>query len=281
SLNAVRNRADVETRRAAEDARDAHEARFLRWWTCDDMGSVGLEGRLPAAQGAAVTKVLHEIAEHLVPGDEEGVDYEQRCADALVELAFGAGGGSRKPLLVIHTPAEALTERSEIEGAGAVHPEVVRRVSCDARLQMVLHDASGATVGIGHASRTIPEWLRREVVRRDRGCVFCGTLRYVECHHMVPWPEGPTNLDNLVSLCNFHHELVHEGGWRVELDDSGLPLWFRPDGSRYERARPAAPGAEVRPPDEVPNGRDLGPPGDEIAKRTRAGALALVAAGFG
>ncbi|HEX2295402.1 MAG TPA: DUF222 domain-containing protein, partial [Actinomycetota bacterium] len=47
SLNAVRNRADVETRRAAEDARDAHEARFLRWWTCDDMGSVGLEGRLP------------------------------------------------------------------------------------------------------------------------------------------------------------------------------------------------------------------------------------------
>jgi hypothetical protein len=63
-------------------------------------------------------------------------------------------------------------------------------------------------------------------------------MRYVECHHMTPWPEGPTDLDNLVLLCNFHHELVHEGGWRVELDDRQLPVWFRPDGTRYERAGP-------------------------------------------
>jgi 5-methylcytosine-specific restriction protein A len=188
-----------------------------------------------------VTKALEEIAERLVPGGAEGVTREQRQADALVELAVGSSGKSARPLLVVHTPAESLTNYShgsEIEGAGAIHPEVVKRVSCDARLQMVLHDPAGKTVGIGHTSRTIPEWLRREVVRRDRGCAFCGTMRYVECHHMIPWPEGPTDLDNLILLCNFHHELVHEGGWRVGLDDRQLPVWFRPDGTRYERAGP-------------------------------------------
>ena len=278
SLNAVRDRADVAARKPPDEARDAHEWRYLRWWPCDHTGSIGLDGRLPAAQGAAVTKALEEIAGRLVPGEEEGITREQRQADALVKLAKGAAGEtSRKPLLVIHTSTEALLDDaggSEIEGAGAVHPEVVRRIACDARLQMVLHDPTGATVGIGHTARNIPDWLRREVIRRDRGCAFCGTMRFVECHHVVPWPDGPTDLRNLVLLCGFHHDLVHEGGWRVALDERGLPLWFRPDGSRYERARPARGGS-----DDGTGGH--GAPDDAAPPRARPARLALVAAGFG
>jgi hypothetical protein len=44
---------------------------------------------------------------------------------------------------------------------------------------------------------------------------------------------GPTNIDNLVSLCNTHHRLLHEGRWRVRGNpdtDDGLE-WIRPDGS--------------------------------------------------
>lgn len=176
SLNAVRDRADIAARKPPDEARDAHEWRYLRWWPCDHTGSIGLDGRLPAAQGAAVTKALEEIAGRLEPGEEEGITREQRQADALVELARGAAGATpRKPLLVIHTSMDSLLDDcggSEIEGAGSVHPEIARRISCDARLQMVLHDPEGATVGIGHTARNIPDWLRREVIRRDRGCAF-------------------------------------------------------------------------------------------------------------
>ncbi len=35
----------------------------------------------------------------------------------------------------------------------------------------------------------------------------------------MPWANGgPTNLDNLVSLCRWHHTAVHEGGWTLHLD---------------------------------------------------------------
>jgi hypothetical protein len=32
----------------------------------------------------------------------------------------------------------------------------------------------------------------------------------------VLWARGgPNNLPNMVLVCNFHHRLVHEGGWQV------------------------------------------------------------------
>ncbi|MDQ4065878.1 MAG: HNH endonuclease [Actinomycetota bacterium] len=303
SLNAIRERADYECRKPKEEARDAFENRYFRWWRNDHMNSIGLEGYLPAAQGALVTNALTEIADRLkleddeAELDEDGAESrarEQRYADALVELALGGAGdtNSRRPLLVVHTTVDALLNDgggSEIEGAGAVHPTIAQRISCDTRLQDVLHDSKGKTVGIGFVSRNIPDWLRRAVIRRDRGCVFpgCGTMRYVDCHHIVAWPKGPTNLDNLILLCHFHHDLVHEGGWRVELDAAQLPVWYRPDGSRYERARrpaslpaerpiPVQPTIPVHHESNDGSDDDLSSPGE----RKRRASVAVIAAGF-
>ena len=38
-------------------------------------------------------------------------------------------------------------------------------------------------------------------------------------HHIIHWPDGPTELDNLVSLCRPHHRAVHEQGWRIHIAD--------------------------------------------------------------
>ena len=303
-LNAIRERAEFECRRPKEEAHDAHANRYLRWFPCDHTGSIGIDGRLPRAQGALVTGALTEIADRLKleddedESDEDGGESaarEQRYADALVELALGGlnGGSTREPLLVMHTTTDALLNDaggSEIEGAGGVHPEVARRIACDARLQHVLHDPCGKTVGIGYESRNIPRWLRRAVMRRDRGCAFpgCGTKRFVHCHHIVPWPDGPTDLENLILLCYFHHDLVHEGGWRVELDAAELPVWYRPDGSRYERSRrarslpveqpiPIQPTIPVTQELEGHMPDELAPPGE----RKRRKSVAVIAAGFG
>ncbi|MDP9295959.1 MAG: hypothetical protein M3O88_04595, partial [Actinomycetota bacterium] len=52
------------------------------------------------------------------------------------------------------------------------------------------------------------------------------------------------DLDNLVLVCSFHHKLVHEHGWRVELGDDGVTRWLRPDGNPFRAGPPAKPAVE-------------------------------------
>ena len=59
--------------------------------------------------------------------------------------------------------------------------------------------------------------MRRAITQRDRGCRFPGCDRkasWCEAHHVEPWQHGgPTNINNLVLLCAFHHHVVHRQGW--------------------------------------------------------------------
>ncbi|NNE13173.1 MAG: HNH endonuclease, partial [Ilumatobacter sp.] len=54
-------------------------------------------------------------------------------------------------------------------------------------------------------------------------------------HHIHWWwkHHGPTNLDNLIPLCEQHHHLVHEGGWNLTMTPDRTATWTRPDGQTY------------------------------------------------
>ena len=83
----------------------------------------------------------------------------------------------------------------------------------------------------------------RQLKYRDRECTFpgCGERRFTQAHHIVWWEcGGPTDLDNLVLVCTFHHKLVHEYGWAIKREQHGTVSWFRPDGTGY-RAGPGPP----------------------------------------
>ncbi|HYN37611.1 MAG TPA: HNH endonuclease signature motif containing protein, partial [Actinomycetota bacterium] len=124
-------------------------------------------------------------------------------------------------------------------------PDVAQRLQCDGRLKFVLTQEDGNALGIGYTSRNIPASLMRELRHRDHGCTFpgCGRRFFLQGHHIIHWPKGPTDLGNLVLVCYFHHKLVHELFWTVRLDGSKV-TWFRPSGERFE------PGPD--PPDELP-----------------------------
>ena len=96
-------------------------------------------------------------------------------------------------------------------------PETSRRLSCDAGLVIMTHDADGRVLDVGRKSRTVPPSLRRALDARDKGCRFPGCqCRYTEAHHIRHWAQGgETRLDNLLLLCSRHHRALHEGGFQI------------------------------------------------------------------
>jgi HNH endonuclease len=88
-----------------------------------------------------------------------------------------------------------------------------RRILCDAALETLLTDLDGTPLHLGRRTRVVRRRLRRAVHLRDGRCRFPGCTRrgWLDAHHIVHWLDGgPTDIDNLLSLCRFHHRLVHE-----------------------------------------------------------------------
>jgi Domain of unknown function (DUF222) len=247
----IRRKADLASRPSIEDARDAERARFLSWWYLDEGRRFGLEAELPAAEGASVARALERLAEQVprMPGEEDAWHASARRADALVALCSSSMAADADPdraTVVVHAQVDALVSSDrgcEIESGGVIHPEIARRLLCTARIQGVIEDQVGNPVRLGRIAREPSAWMLRQLRYRDHECRFpgCGARRFTQAHHVVWWERGgPTDLDNLLLVCTFHHRLVHEYGWAVRHHEDGTVQWFRPDGSRYW-AGPAPP----------------------------------------
>jgi HNH endonuclease len=93
--------------------------------------------------------------------------------------------------------------------------------------------------------------IRRALQTRDVCCGFpgCDNRRGLQAHHIRHWADGGhTKLHNLLSLCAFHHRLVHEGGFSISRDPETDVLCFaRPDGQLLP-AVPAPPAATAAQP---------------------------------
>ena len=138
-------------------AQRAIEGRYLRWnW--EDDGSLRLEARLPADDGAVVLNALAAEAER---SDGEMPEEPMlaspagaRRADALVWLAklssaAGAGsGGANGCELTVHVDPETLAadevkERCHLADGPTLSPETVRRLGCDAGVVRIVEQDGG------------------------------------------------------------------------------------------------------------------------------------------
>lgn len=249
SCMTIRHRGDLATRASTEEVVETEQARSLSWWYFDEGRRFGLEAELPAAQGAIVARMLERAAGSIpVMPDEQGASFASaRRADALVALCsarIAADPDPDRATVVVHAQLEGLVSGSggcEVEDGPVLHPETVRRLLCNGRVQTVVEDEGGNVLGLGRLTREPSSWMVRQVRYRDRGCRFpgCGTRAFTEAHHVVFWRHGGrTDLDNLVLICSFHHRLVHEHGWSVKRDAEGTVRWFGSDGTRY-RAGPS------------------------------------------
>jgi hypothetical protein len=247
---------------------EVHERRYLDYFFDDDESLV-LRGRLARDDGAIVKTALDAAHDELfrnnddeTPPSESNWREESQSrlrADALVAIAQGSlsatgdvsSGDCHQ--VVVHVDVEALTAtgdgRIEIDEAGAVPPEIARRISCDASL-VTLIENRGRVVGVGRRTRKIPRAVRRALKARDKMCRFpgCANPRILDGHHMRHWTDGgETTLDNLVLLCRWHHRLVHERNYTVSTDSTGKPVFRSPHGYVIDvvAKKPAARAADV------------------------------------
>ena len=131
--------------------------------------------------------------------------------------------------------AESEPHRCELDSGPALALATVRRLGCDGTAVGILEGRDGEPLNIGRKSRVIPPAIRRAMLARDGGCRFpgCDRTRFCDGHHVKHWATGgETKLGNLVTLCSFHHTLVHEGGFGVTVTDDGVFVFTRPDGKR-------------------------------------------------
>jgi hypothetical protein len=248
---------------AEELSREAVQQRDQRvWWHTEPDGSLAIRGRLPAEVGALFLRALQAAQDTLpIPKDvsaETSSDAlhrsRKRRVEALATLAesFLASGpkdlsGGDRNQIVVHVDAETFRHRHagrcELEQGPSIAAETARRLGCDASVVRILEDAQGEPLDVGRKTRTIPPAIRRALISRDKGCRFpgCAFKRYVDGHHVRHWADGgETKLSNLVTLCRFHHRLVHEGGIEIRVLDDGAFRFVKSNGESFDSPAPEA-----------------------------------------
>jgi len=220
----------------------------------EEDGSLLIKARIPALGAALVLKALEAAMAELPDtevevgaGEIRPLTHASRRADALVRMAEravrhrGADAKSAEHYqVVVHVDAETLRDgapgRCHVEDGSTLPVETVRRLGCDASVVAMLEDPEGNVLDVGRRTRSIPPALRRALASRDTGCQFpgCTFSRFLDAHHIKHWAQGgETKLSNLVTLCRWHHRLVHEGEIEVAPRAKGGWRFSSPDGREF------------------------------------------------
>ena len=125
-----------------------------------------------------------------------------------------------------------------------VTPRMVRELAERGTIQLLWH-RNGVPLRLGTEERFASRAQRRALRFRHKGCAVpgCGQQRRLHAHHVLRFPDGPTDLQNLVLLCTFHHRRIHRGGWTI---------WRRSDGELEFRDRNGSPVLAKHPPGGSP-----------------------------
>ena len=124
--------------------------------------------------------------------------------------------------------------RCHVEDGPALSVSTAQMLSCTAALSWMTHGDRGAVLALGRRRRKPNAAIRRAARERDNcRCRFPGCeSRRVDLHHIQHWINGGrTDLANLVSLCPYHHKLVHDRGYLIAASPPGGFAFYQPDGT--------------------------------------------------
>ena len=133
--------------------------------------------------------------------------------------AAPAGVSAETPPAPARVPGDpADPARCHVEDGPAISVSTAQMVTCTAALSWMTHGDAGAVMALGRRRRRPSSAIRRAARERDHGrCRFPGCeSRRTDLHHIRHWVNGGrTDLDNLISLCPWHHKVVHDRGYTI------------------------------------------------------------------
>jgi hypothetical protein len=92
-----------------------------------------------------------------------------------------------------------------------------RALASDCFLKVLVTKGVDVTA-VAHAGRTIPAAVRTAVEAMYPTCAIsgCDTRKGLEYDHLIPFAEGgPTTKENLIRLCDPHHDMKTYGRYRL------------------------------------------------------------------
>jgi hypothetical protein len=169
--------------------------------------------------------------------------WTQLEVDAVIAAIGGGDRADRVPEITVLIDHRSLLEDAHAAGIcetdnGIPLPiSTVRRLCCDAEILPVVLNGDSEILDVGRSRRTANRAQRRALRAMHRTCAHPNctvTIDACRVHHVVPWlATGPTDIDNLLPVCETHHHLVHEGGWGLTMTPDRIATWTRPDGVHH------------------------------------------------
>ena len=201
---------------------------------------------------------LVAVAESFLAGKVAGADDAEiyqvvvhAGTDVLAGPAVPAAPGvsAETPPAPARVPGDpADPARCHVEDGPAISVSTAQMIACTAALSWMTHGDAGAVLALGRRRRRPSSAIRRAARERDGcRCRFPGCeSRRTDLHHIQHWINGGrTDLDNLISLCPYHHKVVHDRGYIIAASPPGGVLLLPP--GRHPAARlPAAARARRR-----------------------------------
>lgn len=204
-------------------------------------GSVDPEVEERCAEDAEVGRVRERTTARRITALSDLVE-----AGAAVERRLPGDPPRRE--VVVHVDAAVLADdtaagRAHVEGGAAITGAQARRILCEATVVAML-EKGREPLAVGRRRRRATKAQWRALLRRDEGCARPGCpetrIERLHAHHMRHWLfGGPTDIDNLVLLCDVDHGLVHEHDL-VMSRRGGRLVVTAPDGSRVWGSADAA-----------------------------------------
>jgi HNH endonuclease len=204
---------------------------------------------------------LVAVAESFLAGKVAGADDPE-----IYQVVVHAGVSAETPAAQARVPGDpADPARCHVEDGPAISVSTAQMLTCTAALSWMTRGDAGAVLALGRRRRRPSSAIRRAARERDHGrCRFPGCeSRRTDLHHIQHWINGgPTDLDNLISLCPWHHKVVHDRGYAIAARPGGADFaFYRPDGTPLPPSPPlpepegpigAAHDADITPDTIIP-----------------------------
>ena len=236
--------------------RAVFEGRRINLQPSLDRSRIKVWGELPGLDGATVEAAVFAKADQFPP-EARRTSRAARHADALVAICHdsltttgsetasrpgvtvfvdatttGAAGGGAGGSSGAGYGAAGYPAAGYVAGGPTVGPNTLEELLCTGTTETIAIHKTGRPLGVGRRTAKIPPKLRRFVLGRDDGCTAdgCASRYRLQPHHRTHWAQGgPTDADNLITLCWYHHHIViHQQGHTIDPTSPQQRLRFKP-----------------------------------------------------